>query len=338
MSHATISDNNNNNMILKNTNDMGMNSNVVNSSNNTIFKRKEEGCSDSSNSSTTNTAEVRNHNFSLRKQRKNKSKKRGDNKKQEKLWENFEPIPIDYAPYGPFSVLASIDKIPDQQQSTRYQEQFSGIHYFGSREEQQTEQHVPREQQTITTTTTQQQDQQRHPERPSSYDIQHPRSRISQREERQKFLVFIYTLYRYIDEASKANMASPSSSHAAAANDESQATKVKYMKTQVRQTVKECTNSYRLGVKGYKPLMNIIQQKLCSIEGIDIYWERANRHLNQFWSKRELKKKKKLKLSHGTKQNMDETTHNDTDDGGEGEGKSPNTNCNKSFSSYYVGV
>merc|ERR1712038_1309229 len=281
----------------------------------------------------------------------------GENKKQEKLWGNFEPIPIDYAPYGPFSVLASIDKIPDEQQSTkekkqrrrqqqqqqqqpqstRYQEQFSGIHYFGSREEQQTEQHVPREQQTITTTT-QQQDQQRRPERPSSYDIQHPRSSSSQREERQKFLVFIYTLYRYIDEASKANMFSPSSSHAAAANDESQATKVKYMKTQVRQTVKECTNSYRLGVKGYKPLMNIIQQKLCSIEGIDIYWERANRHLNHFWSKRELKKKKKLKLSHETKQKMDETTHNDTDDGGEGEGKSPNTNCNKSFSSYYVGV
>lgn len=90
------------------------------------------------------------------------------------------------------------------------------------------------------------------------------------KKEKQRFLTFIYALYKHIDESSK--------------TDESS----RNIKVQVRQIVKECTRSNRLKIPGYSPLVNVIKTKLQSISGIDPFWCKANQSMNRFWANREL--------------------------------------------------
>lgn len=104
---------------------------------------------------------------------------------------------------------------------------------------------------------------------------QNPQQISKEQEERQKFVVFMYILYKNIDESSKIEL------------------KSKNIKIQVTNIVKECTSRLRLGIQGYSPFVPVIKGKLQFIEGIDQHWNKANQSFDAFWSKRALKISKK---------------------------------------------
>ena len=97
-------------------------------------------------------------------------------------------------------------------------------------------------------------------------------SKAAAKKEKQRFLTFIYALYKHLDESSK--------------TDESSSN----IKVQVRHIVKECTRSNRLKIPGYSPLIYVIETKLQSIGGIDPFWCKANQSMNRFWANRELRR------------------------------------------------
>jgi hypothetical protein len=187
----------------------------------------------------------------------------GPNQTSSSLIAQLEPIPLACAPYAPFPITMLSGGEGNQQSQQQY-------HDVGKRQ-QEYKQMI---QNSITTSTT-----------PESYitniaaatlssiaqeqqirDLE--KQKLKDREERQKFLVFIYTLIKFIDESSTLD---PSNN---------------LIKVQVRQIVKECTKNHRMGIKHYRPLVQVIKSKLQRIEGIDDHWLRTNRRLDQFWKKR----------------------------------------------------
>lgn len=144
-------------------------------------------------------------------------------------------------------------------------------------------------------------------------------------EERQKFLVFIHILFKLLDDAyAQAPQATATTrkNRSSSLSDESPivalsstarrtatvgnttnsyegrdgqgkeesgiSTKNNEMNVHARQIVKECTNGFRLGIKGYQPLMDIINMKLKGLDGIDQHLEKARSQLEKFWSKRKM--------------------------------------------------
>lgn len=125
----------------------------------------------------------------------------------------------------------------------------------------------------------------------------HEQITISQKEQRQKFLIFVYILFKYIDEAAKIQTCTKNINDTTAnkANEHFR-NKNKALKLQARQVIKECTNGCRLGIKGYSPLVNAIQSKLRIIPNIDSHWDLASQHCHFFWIKRKRRDKCKGKI------------------------------------------
>jgi len=149
------------------------------------------------------------------------------------------------------------------------------------------------------------------------------------REERQQFLVFVYILFKLIDDACKepskeTPMTKKNPSSSSSLSDESTISSVstgrrrivldnderlgqkrgeetggggvaleiaknKEIKVHAKRLVKECTTGCRLGMEEYEPLMDVLKMKLQTVDGIDVYWEKAQSHLDSFWSKRKRK-------------------------------------------------
>lgn len=158
--------------------------------------------------------------------------------------ETFEPIPIENSTHTPFQFAPSLLD-PEQR-------------------------HTQQRQNTTQVSSSQTTTLSSNPQSPS-YDHQ---QLSPENEERQKFLVFIYALFKIIDQSAKIEV------------------KKKDIKTQARQTVKECTSSLRLGIKGYSPLMSVLKKKLQVIDGMDYYWDKSSRYVDEFWSKKKLQEER----------------------------------------------
>ena len=154
--------------------------------------------------------------------------------------ETFEPIPLEHATHTPFRFTPSLLD-PEQRSEQQKQDVIRASQ--------------PQNGQLLS-----------NPQTPP-HDQQHL---STDREERQKFLVFIYALFKIIDQSAKIEI------------------KNKDIKTLARQTVKECTSSLRLGIKGYSPLMPVLKEKLRKIDGMDYYWEKSSRYVDEFWLKKKL--------------------------------------------------
>lgn len=98
----------------------------------------------------------------------------------------------------------------------------------------------------------------------------------SNRIQRQMFLIFMYILFKVLDEETKTEDSTIDSSS-------SPFNKSKIIKAKARQAVKECTHGLRLGIKGYSPIMDAVINKLQLIEGIDKSWQKADRYLKSYW-------------------------------------------------------
>jgi hypothetical protein len=189
-------------------------------------------------------------------------------------WGNheIEPIPLSCplsAPYAPFptainstttTITASNMKSEQQQQGMT--DQYQQGKYETTREKNQLSQ-LPQTHQP------------------------HEQIIISQKEQRQKFLIFVYILFKYIDEAAKMQTCTKVDEHFSNKN--------KTLKLQARQVIKECNNGCRLGIKGYSPLVNVIQSKLRIVPNIDSHWDLASQHCHFFWVKRKRRDKYKGK-------------------------------------------
>jgi len=180
----------------------------------------------------------------------------------------------------------------------------------------------------------------------------HSKEDVLQREERQKFLVFIFVLFKFINDACKVPLQEGASTEPASESgsttvsapatstrtktvtknnrsssilDESSTSsgvsaakrrsvsptsnlKVKIgggskneqVKQNAKRIVKECIIGCRLGMKEYQPLIDVVQAKLQTIDGIGVYWERAKSQLDSFWLRR--KREKVVILNEGHQQ------------------------------------
>lgn len=137
------------------------------------------------------------------------------------------------------------------------------------------------------------------------------KQRPQDHEERQKFIVFIYVLFKMIDESFALNKTMKDDNVADLNSGSYGNTIGKNIKLQASQTVKECTHSLRLGLKGYSPLMPVIKEKLQLIDGIEDYWTRASRTLDSFWPKYKLKTKRKHNKRKRGSVKFEDQTRND---------------------------
>lgn len=103
-------------------------------------------------------------------------------------------------------------------------------------------------------------------------------TRSSDHQHKQKFLIFIYILFKLIDDSTKISNDEINSSN------NSQLLKNTSMKIQAKQTVKECTYALRLGIQGSSPLIHTVIMKLSAIEGIEEYWIKADKYFKSFWT------------------------------------------------------
>jgi len=103
-------------------------------------------------------------------------------------------------------------------------------------------------------------------------------TRSSDHQHKQKFLIFIYILFKLIDDSTK------TSNDEIKSSNNSQLLKNTSMKIQAKQTVKECTNALRLGIQGSSPLIHTVIMKLLAIEGIEEYWMKADKYFKSFWT------------------------------------------------------
>lgn len=115
-------------------------------------------------------------------------------------------------------------------------------------------------------------------EKVQQQQVQQAINHSSDHQYKQKFLIFIYILFKLFDDSTQSSNDEMNSSNS------NQLLKNTSMKIQAKQTVKECTNGLRLGIQGYSPLIHNVIKKLLAIEGMEEYWMKANNYFKLFWT------------------------------------------------------